>query len=257
MGRASGRRCIARGSRARGSNDELAHNALCEMLVHLDGLDRRLGQLDRDLETIARGERWAPTVEVLIRFKRVLTRTALGLIAEIGDFHRFSHPRELWAWLGIVPSEYSSGQHRHRGHITKTGNHHARRLLVEDAWSYQHRPRRPDRGPQPDPRAWQAQIRARPLPPPRPRARETLRGRDVASARELACFLWAAATDQPLVTDSPVVLEAPAALTRTSPCWGPATAAWNYSSAGSGRGGGATGVPAAPLRSANGSADRT
>ena len=88
-------------------------------------------------------------VEILARFHGIATGTALGLIAEIGDFHRFSHPRELCAWLGIVPSEYSCGDQRHRGHITKTGNHHARRLLIEAAWSYQHRPRRPDRGPNP------------------------------------------------------------------------------------------------------------
>jgi transposase len=116
-------------------DDDLAHAALRQMLIHLDGLDRQLDQLGRDLEQIARGERWAPVVEILTRFKGVSVRTALGLISEIGDFHRFSHPRELCAWLGIVPSEHSSGQQRHRGHITKTGNHHARRLLVEAAWS--------------------------------------------------------------------------------------------------------------------------
>jgi transposase len=158
--------------------------------------------LDRELELIARRERWAPTVQVLTRFKGVSTRTALGLIAEIGDFARFSHPRELCAWLGIVPLEYSSGQQRHRGHITKTGNHHARRLLVEAAWSYQHRPRRPDRGPEPDARAWQAQIRLH----ARYRHLTQERGKrspvaTVAVARELAGFLWAAATDQPLIHD--------------------------------------------------------
>jgi len=181
-------------------DDELAHKALSEMLTHLDGLDRQLDQLDRDLELIARGERWAPTVQVLVRFKGVSTRTALGLIAEIGDFHRFGHPRELSAWLGIVPTEYSSGDQRHRGHITKTGNHHARRLLVEAAWSYQHRPRRPDRGPEPDARAWQAQIRLH----HRYRHLTLKRGKrstvaTVAVARELTGFLWAAATDQPFV----------------------------------------------------------
>jgi transposase len=180
--------------------DDLAHRALSEMLTHLDGIDRQLDQLDRDLELIARGERWAPTVQVLARFKGVSTRAALGLISEIGDFHRFSHPRELCAWLGIVPTEYSSGDQRHRGHITKTGNHHARRLLVEAAWSYQHRPRRPDRGPEPDARAWQAQIRLH----ARYRHLTQARGKrstvaTVAVARELAGFLWAAATNQPFI----------------------------------------------------------
>lgn len=189
--------------------DDLAHKALYEMLTHLDGLDRQLDQLDRDLEQIARGDRWAPAVQILTRFKGVSTRTALGLISEIGDFARFSHPRELCAWLGIVPTEYSSGDQRHRGHITKTGNHHARRLLVEAAWSYQHRPRRPDRGPEPDPRAWQAQVRLH----HRYRHLTIERGKrstiaTVAVARELAGFLWAAATDQPFINQTPT--DAPA-----------------------------------------------
>jgi len=179
-------------------DDPLAQAALSQMLVHLDGLDRQLDALDRDLEEIARGARWQAVVEILTRFKGISTRTALGLIAEIGDFSRFSHPRELSAWLGIVPCEYSSGEQRHRGHITKTGNDHARRLLIEAAWSYRHHPRRPDRGPQPDARAWQAQVRLH-----RRYRHLTEHGKrstvaTVAVARELAGFLWAAATDQPL-----------------------------------------------------------
>ena len=178
-------------------DDELAQAALCQMLLHLDGLDRQLDALDRDLEEIARSARWQAAVEVLTRFRGISTRTALGLLAEVGDFARFSHPRELAAWIGIVPCEYSSGEQRHRGRITKTGNGHARRLLIEAAWAYRHRPRRPDRGPQPDERAWQAQIRLH-------RRYHHLIGNGkrstvatVAVARELAGFLWAASTDQP------------------------------------------------------------
>ncbi|MHB8659896.1 MAG: transposase [Solirubrobacteraceae bacterium] len=55
---------------------------------------------------------------------------ALSIVAAVGDFHRFPHPRELAAWLGITPSEYSSGPQQHRGHITLAGNRHARRLLL-------------------------------------------------------------------------------------------------------------------------------
>jgi transposase len=179
-------------------DDALAQAALEQMLICLDGLDRQLDAIDRDLEQIAAGERWASTVQILVRFRGISTRTALGLIAEIGDFARFAHPRELSAWLGIVPCEYSSGAQRHRGHITKTGNAHARRLLIEAAWAYRHRPRRPDRGPQPDARAWQAQIRLH-----RRYRHLTEHGKrstvaTVAVARELAGFLWAAVTDQPL-----------------------------------------------------------
>jgi len=106
-------------------------------------------------------------------------------------------PRELASWLGITPTEYSSGHQQHRGHITRTGNEHARRLLVEAAWHYRHPPRRSARAPEPDARAWQAQVRLS------HRWRQlTSRGKrstvaNVAVARELAGFIWAAMTDQP------------------------------------------------------------
>ena len=62
--------------------------------------------------------------------------SAVVLVAEIGDFRRFADPRELMAWLGLVPSEHSSGAKVQRGGITKAGNSRARRVLVEGAWSY-------------------------------------------------------------------------------------------------------------------------
>lgn len=183
-------------------DDQLAQTALEQMLLHLDGLDRQIDALDCDLEQIATRERWAPIVKVLSHFKGISTRTALGLISEIGDFSRFSHPRELCAWLGVVPSEYSSGSQRHRGHITKTGNQHARRLLIEAAWSYRHRPARPDRGLQPDTRAWQAQVRLHRRYKHLTEGGKRSTVATVAVARELAGFLWAAATDQPLLQEA-------------------------------------------------------
>lgn len=60
---------------------------------------------------------------------------AVTLVAEIGDFRRFANPRQLRAYLGLVPSEYSSGKRVARGRITKAGNSHARRVLVEGAWT--------------------------------------------------------------------------------------------------------------------------
>jgi transposase len=134
-------------------DDPLAQLALEQMLIHLDGLDRQLAALDARLEQIAGDPRWAWQVDRLRAFRGISTLTALGLIAEIGDFARFSHPRELASWLGITPSEYSSGDQQHRGHITKAGNRHARRLLIKAAWHYRHPPRRRDRGPQPTDRA--------------------------------------------------------------------------------------------------------
>ena len=181
-------------------DDALAQLALEQMLIHLDGIERQIAALDAKLEQIAQSERWAGQVQTLTRFRGIATLTALGLIAEIGDFARFGSPRELASWLGITPSEYSSGDQQHRGHITRAGNHHARRLLVEAAWHYRHAPRRPATGPQPDQRAWQAQVRLH------HRYRHlTEHGKrptvvNVAIARELAGFAWAAMTDQPLTT---------------------------------------------------------
>jgi len=80
-------------------SDPLAHAALEEMLIHLDGLDRQLAALDARLEQIAREQRWGWQVEKLRQFRGISTLTALGLIAEIGDFARFQHPRELASWL--------------------------------------------------------------------------------------------------------------------------------------------------------------
>jgi transposase len=174
--------------------DPLAHAALEQMLIHLDGIDRQLAALDARLEQIAH---WGWQCDRLRAFRGISTLTALGLIAEIGDFARFGHPRELASWLGITPSEYSSGEQQHRGHITKSGNRHARRLLVEAAWHYRHAPRRPTKGPAPSDRAWQAQIRLfhrhRHLTAQGKRSTVVT----VALARELTAFLWAEMTDQP------------------------------------------------------------
>ena len=67
--------------------------------------------------------------------------TAIGLVAEIGDLHRFEHPRKLMGYLGLVPSEHSSGERTSRGSITKTGHAHARGLLTEAAWNYRFKAR--------------------------------------------------------------------------------------------------------------------
>jgi transposase len=177
--------------------DPLAHAALEQMLIHLEGLDRQLALLDASLERIAREGRWAWGVGTLARFRGIGTLTALGLISEIGDFARFASPRELMSWLGMTPTEYSSGAQQHRGHITRAGNAHARRLLIEAGWHYRHPPRRPRTGPEPDPRAWDAQtrlfVRWRHLTSHGKRSTVA----NVAIARELVGFLWAAMTDQP------------------------------------------------------------
>src|SRR4051794_31754261 len=121
--------------------DPLAHAALAHMLAHLDALDAQIAALDHQLDQIAGREPWSDPVRWLCCFRGITTLTALGLLAELGDLRRFATARELMGFLGLTPSEYSSGQQHHRGHITKAGNTHARRLLIEAAWHYQHPPR--------------------------------------------------------------------------------------------------------------------
>ena len=131
------------------------------------------------------------------RVRGIARRAALGLVAEIGDFRRFANNRELTSYLGITFSEYFSGDQQHRGHVTKAGNGHARRLLIEAASHDRHRTRRLDRGPEPSERAWQGQLRLhrRWVHPTHHGKRFTVT--NVAIARELAAFLWRAMTDQP------------------------------------------------------------
>ncbi|MDQ3643959.1 MAG: IS110 family transposase, partial [Actinomycetota bacterium] len=204
-------------------DDPFAQLALEQMLIHLDGIERQLDTLDAKLEQVAGSDRWAGQVEILTRFRGIATLTALGLIAEIGDFARFSHPRELASWLGITPTKYSSGDQQHRGHITKAGNRHARRLLVECAWHYRHAPRRPATGPQPDERAWQAQVRLHHRYPPSHRARQALdrrQRRDRPRARRLPVGRH----DRP-APDHPRPAPGGRRLANASPWWGRAAGA--------------------------------
>jgi len=131
------------------------------------------------------------------------TLTAAGLCAEIGDFHRFRHPSQVMSYLGVVPSEHSSGSRRRQGSITKSGSQPARRPLVEAAWHYRRLPRvsEPLRRRQAgaDPAtvalAWKTQ---RPLHHVWDRLERRGKRRTiiaVAVARELAGFCWAIATD--------------------------------------------------------------
>lgn len=103
--------------------------------------DERLRAIDERIEAVAQGEPYREAVGMLRCFRGIETYTALALLAELGDITRFASARHLMAYLGLVPSEQSSGERRKRGPITKTGNGHARRLLVEAAWHQRHAPR--------------------------------------------------------------------------------------------------------------------
>ena len=117
------------------------HIALQEYRDTIDKTERRVERLTDQLRQLTPAWRWAPVVEALQAWRGVSLVTAVGLVVEIGDIRRVDHPRLLMAYLGLVPSEYSSGPSVRRGGITKAGNPHARRLLADAAWASQGAPR--------------------------------------------------------------------------------------------------------------------
>ena len=82
--------------------------------------------------------RWRPVVEALQAFRGIQAIHAVRIVAELGDLSRFASPRQLMAYLGLVPSEHTTGERRRQGAITKTGNSSARRAFVEAAWAYRY-----------------------------------------------------------------------------------------------------------------------
>src|SRR5256714_3440420 len=172
----------------------------------VDLVDARAEQLERAIRASAEQRPWRQLVGRLRCLRGIDTLTALALVAEIGDFERFRTAEELMAFVGLVPSERSRGERRRQGSITKAGNAHARRLLVESAWHARRRPTvgyelaRRQRGQDAlvIERAWRCQQRLY-----SPWQRMAGRGKPqqkivVACARELAGFVWAIATEQPL-----------------------------------------------------------
>ncbi|MGB2959943.1 MAG: IS110 family transposase [Bacteroidota bacterium] len=113
--------------------------ALAIEIEHLEYLETQRGALDTELEHFALSHQFREKVEALCTLRGVKILTALMLLCEIDDVRRFRSPRALMAYFGLVPSERSSGEKERRGPITKAGNIHARRLLVEAAWNNRHR----------------------------------------------------------------------------------------------------------------------
>ena len=110
--------------------------------VHtVDLVDARIEQLERMIRETAEQSPWSQLVARLRCLRGIDTLTALSLAAEIGDFNRFKSAEEFMAFVGLVPSERSSGEQRRQGSITKVGNSHVRRLLVESAWHARRHPK--------------------------------------------------------------------------------------------------------------------
>jgi transposase len=179
-----------------------AQATLLDHLGAIDTLELRRGSLEGTIAELVPDSPWAQTIARLRCLRGIDTLSAVGLAAEIGDFDRFDRPGKLMSYLGLVPSESSSGQTRRQGAITKTGSRHARRLLVEAAWHYRKLPargvtlqRRQDGQPAHIVQiSWHAQHRLHRVW----QRLDTQRGKRrtivaVAVARELTGFCWALA----------------------------------------------------------------
>lgn len=111
-----------------------------DYLRSIGNLEERLTGLNVTLEDLSKKQPWAEHVAALRCFPGIDTITAMTIIAELHDFSRFPSPRDLMSYIGLVPSESSSGERKKKGSITKTGNTHARKILVEAAHHYRHKP---------------------------------------------------------------------------------------------------------------------
>ena len=181
----------------------------CQQSVFQDYVDavkhqaNRVQGLEKEMQNALKDWSLAPVVQSLMALRGCQLITAMTLLAELGDLTRFDSPKQLMAYLGLVPSEYSSGGKRKQGGITKTGNGHVRRLLIESAWCYRFQARktrciekRAERTPEAIQEiAWKAQKRLC-------GRYKHLKGRGkrsqvvvTAVARELAGFIWSIACE--------------------------------------------------------------
>ena len=178
--------------------DPAHHIAFTEYRLEVRFSTERVARLDGALREQAATWRFLPVVKALMTLRGIEFLSGITIVAELGDLRRFPHPRDLMGYLGLVPGEHSSGGTRQQGALTKTGNGHVRRILIEAAWNYRFTPRvgeslQPRLQGQPRQRietAWKAQVRLchrfRRL-----RARGLHHNKVCAAiARELCGFIW-------------------------------------------------------------------
>jgi transposase len=183
-----------------------AQLTMSDYIGAIDQLTIRRETIERAIDGLIPSSPWAQTIARLRCLRGIDTLTAVGLCAEIGDFHRFQRPGQLMSYLGLVPSEKTSGETRRQGQLTRTGSRHARRLLVEAAWHYRRPPRlgsvlerrQQDQEAAVIAIAWKAQQRLHRIW----RRLEQKRGKRgtivaAAAARQLTGFIWAIATHPP------------------------------------------------------------
>ena len=164
---------------------------------------RRVAGLEKQMEQALASWSLQPVVTALMAMRGVGLVSAMTVLAELGDISRFDSPRQLMAYLGLVPSEHSSGGTRRQGGITKTGNGHVRRILVETAWNYRFPARKTKviqrRAEQTPPNvqamAWEAQKRLCGRYRRLAATGKVKQQVTAAVARELAGFIWAIACE--------------------------------------------------------------
>jgi transposase len=186
--------------RAQKFTDRNFETVLSEYIAAIDQEIERIGRLDAQIEEESKNPEIAPAVARLKTLRGVKTLTAMTILSELIDLNRFDSPRKLMDFVGLVPGEYSSGGKQWRGSITKSGNSHVRRVLVEAAWHYRHSPRstgaaikkrREGQPPEVIETARKAELRLY-----KKFTRLVMRGKKstvaaTAVARELAGFVWA------------------------------------------------------------------
>lgn len=183
------------------------HRVLVDCVQAVESASARVERLTQDIVDLIESWSLRPLVKALQALRGVQVVSAVILAAELGDFARFASAPALMAYLGLVPSEHSSGATRRRGRITRTGNGHVRRILIEAAWAYRHRPlmsrhiRKRNEGVATPVQAiaWKAQHRLY-----RRYTRLLGRGKNkqqtvTALARELAGFVWSIARQPQLL----------------------------------------------------------
>lgn len=171
----------------------------------------RIKRYDLALAQLVPTTEYAALIEALQAFRGIQLLTAASIAYEIGDLQRFPSPKKLMGYLGAVPAEESSGDRVRRGRITRTGNSAIRRLLVESAWAYRHRPkegyahrkRAENVAPEIRQIAWKAQERLHGRYKRMLARGKTKQQTLVAVARELAGFIWAVGQEENLLIENP------------------------------------------------------
>jgi len=174
--------------------------------VYVDAVrdrERCVEELEGEMERALEGYSLRPVVEGLMALRGVSRLVAMTVVVELGDLTRFDSPRQLMAYVGLVPSEHSSGGSRRQGGITKTGNAHVRRVLAQSAWCYRFQARKTavlqrraeKTTPQTQAIAWEAQKRLCGRYQYLVARGKTKQTTCTAIARELLGFIWAIARE--------------------------------------------------------------